>query len=86
MVLMRRTIFLIPLIFLSILLKATEKNEVSPDQAKKIAKEAYIFGLPMVKNYKTIYNYAIDESSDKFVPFNKFRHERKLLQGHNEEI
>ncbi len=41
---------------------ATEP-QVSPKEAKAIAKEAYIYGLPMVLNYKTMHNYVVDKKS-----------------------
>lgn len=45
----------------------TQKQEVlSPEQAKQIAKEAYIYGFPMVVNYKTMYLYALNEKSPEY--------------------
>ena len=34
--------------------------EISPDDARVIAKEAYIYGFPMASNYHTMYKQAID--------------------------
>ncbi len=34
--------------------------EISPDDARAIAKEAYIYGFPMASNYHTMYKQAID--------------------------
>jgi len=31
-----------------------KQETLTPEQAKQIAKEAYIYGLPMVLNYKTM--------------------------------
>ncbi len=42
----------------------TEKLTAS--EAKTIAKEAYIYGLPMVLNYKTMYSYVIDKKSPEY--------------------
>lgn len=36
---------------------------ISAEAAQEIAQEAYIYGFPMVMNYKTLYNYAIDTQS-----------------------
>lgn len=45
---------------------------ISPEVAQAIAQEAYIYGFPMVMNYKTLYNYAIDtQSPDYKGPFNQ---------------
>jgi hypothetical protein len=48
------------------------ESDVSPEQARAIAKEAYIYGFPMVMAYKTIYNYAVDKENPEYKgPFNK---------------
>ena len=48
------------------------KAELSAEEAQAIAKEAYIYGFPMVVNYKTMYNYVIDETSPEYKgPFNQ---------------
>ena len=45
---------------------------VTIDEVRSIAKDAYIYGFPMVMNYKTIYNYVIDESHPEYKgPFNE---------------
>jgi len=38
-------------------------QDLSADEAKAIAKEAYLYGLPMVMNYKTMWNYSVDKDS-----------------------
>ena len=39
---------------------ATESTqELTPVEAKAIAKEAYVYGLPMVVNYKTMFMYTL---------------------------
>ncbi len=46
-------------------------NSITPEEAKAIAKEAYVYGFPMVVNYKTMNLYTIDESSPEYKgPFN----------------
>ena len=40
--------------------------KVTPAEAKQIAKEAYIYGFPMVLNYKTMYSYTINKKSPEF--------------------
>lgn len=46
-------------------------QKLTPEEAKQIAKEAYIYGFPMVVNYKTMYMYAVDENSPEYKgPFN----------------
>ena len=34
-----------------------EQEGITPKEAKAIAKEAFIFGYPIVMNYKTMYEY-----------------------------
>ena len=38
-------------------------KKLTPKEAKEIAKEAYVYGFPMVVNYKTMYNYTLNEKS-----------------------
>jgi hypothetical protein len=47
-------------------------GELTPDEATAIATDAYVYGFPMVMNYKTMYNYVIDETSPEYKgPFNQ---------------
>ena len=43
-----------------------QQDKLTPEEAKQIAKEAYIYGFPMVVNYKTMYMYAVDENSPEY--------------------
>lgn len=46
-------------------------GQLNPAEARAIAKEAYIYGFPMVVNYKTMYMYAANEQSPEYKgPFN----------------
>ena len=42
------------------------KSELSADEARAIAKEAFIYGFPMVVNYKTMYQYTIDKAPPNY--------------------
>jgi len=42
---------------------AAKEATLSPKEATQIAKEAYIYGFPLVLNYKTMYEYAVDKKS-----------------------
>ena len=45
---------------------------ITPEEARAIAKEAYVYGFPMVMNYKTIYNYVVDTENPEYKgPFNQ---------------
>src|SRR5688572_25953076 len=41
-------------------------EKIAPEQAREIAKEAYIYGFPLVMNYKTLYVNAIDKNSGEY--------------------
>ncbi len=44
---------------------------VTPDGARSIAKEAYIFGVPMVSMYTTMYVFSVDKDNPQYKgPFN----------------
>jgi hypothetical protein len=44
----------------------------SPEEARAIAKEAYLYGYPVVEMYKTLYTQAVDKKSPNFkAPFNR---------------
>jgi hypothetical protein len=50
---------------------ASAPNELSLQEARQIAKEAYIYGFPMGANYQTLYKQALDTTSrDYRAPFN----------------
>lgn len=49
-------------------------------ETRAIAREAYIYGFPMVMNYKTLYQYAVDtESPDYKGPFNEVSCEARVF-------
>jgi len=44
----------------------------NPEQARQIAKEAYVYGLPLVMNYKTMYIYTVLKGNPEYkAPFNE---------------
>ena len=70
---------------------ATEAAEtpqgMSPEEARAIAKEAYVYGFPMVMNYKTMWNYALDsESADYKGPFNQMSCEARLFTPEDKAV
>ncbi|WP_223511214.1 DUF1254 domain-containing protein [Pseudomonas sp. GL-B-19] len=45
--------------------------DITPAETKAIAEEGYVFGLPIVMNYATMYDYAVDKNSGQYkAPFN----------------
>jgi len=48
------------------------QEKFAKDEVKRIAEEAFIYGFPMVMNYGTLYEFAIDKTSDQYkAPFNQ---------------
>jgi hypothetical protein len=43
-----------------------QSKKITPEEAKQIAKEAYIYGLPMVMNFKTLDAYTLDKNSKEY--------------------
>jgi len=55
-------------------------TDISTQEAKRIAEEAYIFAFSMLENYKTMYAFSVNKNLPTFrAPFNQFAHMRQLL-------
>ncbi|UGY08585.1 DUF1254 domain-containing protein [Phyllobacterium pellucidum] len=49
-------------------------------EAKNIAEEGFIYGLPLVMNYGVMYEYAVDRNSGQFkAPFNEIKNEPNVF-------
>ncbi|MEA1896875.1 MAG: DUF1214 domain-containing protein [Bacteroidota bacterium] len=55
------------------------QSELSAEEAKEIAKEAYIYGFAIVENYKAIFGMCIYEKSPAYAGFNNYLHGKKLF-------
>ncbi|WP_207237100.1 DUF1254 domain-containing protein, partial [Pseudomonas sp. GW460-12-10-14-LB1] len=52
----------------------------TPEDARGIAKEAYLYGFPVVEMYKTLYSQAVDTKSANFkAPFNRIGNTAKAF-------
>ncbi|CAI8711878.1 DUF1254 domain-containing protein [Pseudomonas sp. IT-P176] len=52
----------------------------SPEEARGIAKEAYLYGFPVVEMYKTLYTQAVDKTGANFkAPFNRIGNTAKVF-------
>ena len=48
-------------------------------EAKDIAEEGFIYGLPLVMNYAVMQEFAVDENSGQFkAPFNKINNQHRV--------
>ncbi len=58
---------------------ATRAADVSPEEARTIAREAYVYGFPLVDGYRMMYVSFLDRSSPVFkAPLNTLRNEVRL--------
>ena len=56
--------------------------QMTPDEARELAVEAYIFAYPMIELYRTALNQAVlDDSSTFIAPFNTLHNDTKLLDA-----
>ena len=56
------------------------RADVSDEEARSIARNAYVYGFPLVMNLKTIYDYAINVESPNYKgPFNEVSCEARLF-------
>src|SRR6266404_9604675 len=54
----------------------TQAEEVTPAEARAIAKEAYIYGFPLVDSYRIQYSYFVDKQNPEFkAPWNQIHNE-----------
>lgn len=51
---------------------------VSSDEVRNIAEEAFIYGYPVVENYRVMYNSTQDKNYRQYAPFNSFFHARDV--------
>src|SRR4051794_39136950 len=53
--------------------------EISPAEARAIAKEAYIYGFPLVDDYRIQYSYFVDTKSPEYkAPWNQVHNEPRV--------
>lgn len=43
-----------------------EKLAITPEEARVIAKEAYVYGFPVVDNYRVQYSYFINKKDPEY--------------------
>ncbi len=66
---------------------AAVTQDLTAAEARAIAKEAYVYGFPMVVNYKTMYMYAVNEKSPEYKgPFNYLGCEARLYTPEDKAV
>ena len=81
------SIFISMPILIVALTACNQPKSLSSEKAKTLAKEAYIYGFPMVVNYKTMYTFALDKSNPMYKgPFNFLACDARLLTPEDKTI
>lgn len=66
---------------------APKEKSVTPEEARAIAKEAYIYGNPLVDHYRIFYSYFVDESDPEFkAHFNQIKNIPKVYTSEDRAI
>jgi hypothetical protein len=72
--------FVVTLLWCALLPASGRAADVSPAGARLLAREAYIYGVPLVMNYKTMYQYAVWKESPEYkAPFNQIANIARLF-------
>ena len=62
-------------------------NDISLEEVRSVAKEAYIYGFPMVVNYKTMYMYAVNPESPEYKGgFNVLKNEARVYTPEDKAV
>ncbi|HEX5065998.1 MAG TPA: DUF1254 domain-containing protein, partial [Myxococcota bacterium] len=62
---------LLPVALAALLSAAAARAELTRDETQAIVQEAYVYGFPLVDNYRVLYTYAVDTKSPEYKgPFN----------------
>ncbi len=84
---MKIMIRILILILFTVLTACNLQKGISPEEARTIAKEAYIYGFPVVVNYKTMYAFTLDKDNPKYMgPFNYLACSARLLTPEDKTI
>jgi hypothetical protein len=83
-----KKIYLIALASLMIVSSSfASEQKLTAKEAKQIAKEAYIYGFPLVLNYKTMYSYTINKKSPEYKgDFNKLGCEARVFTPEDKAV
>jgi hypothetical protein len=66
---------------------ASVEAGLSPDKARAIGKEAYIYGNPIVDNYRIMYAYFVDQKNPEFkAPWNQLKNYARVFTSKDRAI
>ncbi|MCB1076542.1 MAG: DUF1254 domain-containing protein [Verrucomicrobiae bacterium] len=61
--------------------------ELTPSEARAIARDAYIYGFPLVDNYRVMHSYFVDRGSQEFkAPWNNIHNETRVYTPDDKAI
>jgi hypothetical protein len=84
---MKRQVFALLLIVLVGGCTGGSTEQLTPEQIQTIAADAYVYGFPMVMNYKTMYQYAVDTENPEYKgPFNEVSCEARLFTPEDKAV
>jgi hypothetical protein len=56
----------LPMLALIFAVVPVQAQTITPDEARTVAKDAYIYGYPLVDGYRILYSYFVDRSSPEY--------------------
>jgi hypothetical protein len=69
------------------MIKPQTAVKTTPAEARAIAKEAYIFGFPLVDSYRIQYSYFVDRNNPEFkAPWNEIHNEARVYTSEDKVI
>jgi hypothetical protein len=84
---MRTTILLTAIFVAGLTLTSARAQDIAPTEARVIAKEAYIYGFPMVDNYRIQHAYFVDRQNPEFkAPWNEIRSLARLTTPEDKAV
>jgi len=84
---MRTTILLTAICVAGLTLASARAEDIAPTEARVIAKEAYIYGFPMVDNYRIQHAYFVDRQNPEFkAPWNEIRSLARLTTPEDKAV
>lgn len=70
-----------------LLSSCSNKQEVTPEEARQIVKEAYTYGFPMVDSYRIMYAYFADKNNPEYkAPWNQIKNIPKVYTPEDKAI
>lgn len=72
---------------LALTASAAQATDLTPDEARSIARDAYIYGYPLVENYRIQYAYSVDKDNPEYKgPFNTIINIARLFTPEDKAI